>query len=368
MKMTQAPYQPAPYQQGYQPQQQGYQPAPQGQPSYQQQVPQGQPYQPQQNGQVPPPYQQSQPQQQVPYQPVGQTGPVQGDPQAQPERTPMQEFQPNEDGSDPMLEDFTVFRGVAPYLTISDEQGTGYERGGTILAVGTDYARKFRSTETEYWTYGPKDKQPRMCRVLIVQTNERIPGRQDDTGIRTLELKDGTDAFRAAALAVRLAGKNAFEPGGQIFMVRTGTRPTKSGNDATTYTARYVPPPADYATSDAGMMARNTPEQAPPSNGTQQLQQAAAYVANTPEQPQGQPAWMSQGPQQQVPAAQNIQQQPPPWMQQTPAPQQAPPPWMNQQPAQRGYQPGARAGATPQHPFGPAPNAPVQNPYQQPQQ
>jgi hypothetical protein len=303
----------------------------------------------------------------------------------------MQEFQPNEDGTDPMLEDFTVFRGVAPYLSFSDPQCTGYERGGTILAVGTDFARKYKTTEPEFWTYGPKKGQQRMCRVLIVQTNERIPGRTDDTGIRTIELKDGKDIFRAAALAVRTAGgKNAFEPGGQIYITRTGTRPSQGGQDAVTFTARYIPPPADYVASDQSLMAQNMGDQPHgPSPEAQQLQQAAAYVASTPQGPapangqqpqyqpapqgqqapvaaQGQPAWMNQGPQQQAPQG----QQPAPWMaqgpgqaapaQQAPAGQQAPAPWMAQGPAPQGQPPYQ---ATPSHPFGPSTQQPMPSPY-----
>jgi hypothetical protein len=299
----------------------------------------------------------------------------------------MEQFQPDEDGNDPMLEDFTVFRGVAPYLSFSDPNCTGYERGGTILAVGTDFARKFKTNEPEFWTYGPKKGQQRMCRVLIIQTQERIPGRTDDTGIRTLELKDGKDIFRAAALAVRTAGgKNAFEPGGQIYITRTGKRPSQGGQDAVTFTARYIPPPADYQASDANLMAQNLMDQgngqppAQPQAAPQQVQQAAAYVASTPAQPQymatpngapQQAPWQGQQPQQQAPAAQGQA----PWMQQGPAqqapwagqqqPQAAPqqpqqaPPWQAQQP---------QAQPTNGHPFGPSTQQPMASPYPPQQQ
>lgn len=430
--MTQTPYQQAPYQQGPAPQnggyQQGYQPPAQQQAPYQQAPQQGQ-YTPQayqpapQQGQAPyqqgqpngyqpqapaqAPYQQA-PQQQQGYQPVGQPGPVQGNQQdQQASRQTMQAYQPGEDGSDPMLEDFTVFRGAAPYLSFSDPACTGYERGGIILAVGTDYAKKFKTNDPLFWEYGPKKGQQRMCRVLILQTQERIPGRQDDTGIRTLELMDGKDIFKAAAMAVRAVNPNkpSFEVGGQLYITRTGKRPSQGGNEAVTYIARYVPAPADYVNSDMNLVAENmlhgpttsadiaaAQQTQAPSPEAQQLQQAAAYVASTPQGPVnggqqapqyqpapqqapaaaqgGQPAWMAQGPALQQTAPQG--QQPAPWMaqgpgQQAPAPQapagqQAPAPWMaqgQQQPQGQpnGYQP------TPSHPFGPSTQQPMPSPY-----
>lgn len=370
----------APYQQGYQPQ------APQQQQGYQPQQPQGQaPWQqpgPQQGG-----YQSQQPAPQQSYQPTGQPGPVQGTPQGQQQsQQTMQAYQPGEDGSDPMLEDFTVFRGAAPYLSFSDPQCTGYERGGTVLAVGTDFARKFKTNEPLFWEYGPKKGQQRMCRVLILQTQERIPGRQDDTGIRTLELMDGKDIFKAAAMAVRTVSPNkpAFEVGGQLFITRTGTRQSQGGQPAVTYAARYVPAPADYVASDQNLMAQNLLEgqqdqQAAPSNGAQQVQQAAAYVASTPQgqQPQYQPAPAQQGYQQPQGQAPWQNQQPAPAAAQGQAPWQTQPqqtpPWQNQGPTQQPQQaapPWQAQGPQPQngHPFGPSTQQPMQSPYPPQQQ
>lgn len=393
--MTQAPYQQAPYQQpnGYQ---QGYQPGPQGLAPYQQQPQPGQYQQgaPQQGGYQPAP----QPQQQG-YQPVAQPGPVQSNQQvpAQPE---MQAYDP--EGADPLLEDVSVFRGggVAPFMAWSDPACTGYERGGTILAVGSDWARKFGTQDPAFWEYGPKKGQQIMCRILIVQTNERIPGKADDTGIRTIELKDGTGRFQAAALAVRAASPNdlAFRPGAQIYFTRTGTRQSnKGGQPAITYNARYVPAPADYTTTDQGLMAQNMLEQSQaPSPEAQQMQQAAAYVASTPNggQPQyqatpngapaavqGQP-WQQQGP---APAQAPANGQPAPWMtqgpgQSAPAPAQGAPwqqqgpqqgaPWQGQAPQQPApqaapWQAQGQSAPVQGHPFGQSTQQPMQSPYPQ---
>jgi hypothetical protein len=295
-----------------------------------------------------------------------------------------------------MLEDVQVFRtgGVAPFMTWSDPACTGYRRGGTILAVGTDTAKVFGTQEPAFWTWGNKKGQPIMCKHLIVQTDERIPGKQDDTGIRTIELKDGSTRFQAAALAVRTSSPNDlnFRPGAQIYFTRTGERVNKGNTKSTLYQCEYIPPPADYVQSDQGLMAQQFTEQAPaqaPSQGAQQLQQAAAFVASTPNaptnggqqpqqpqyqpapqgapQPQGQAPWMQHGPAQPQAAA--------PWQQQAPAPQSQQPaaqaaPWQSQGPAQaapapQGQQPPPWQAQNQGHPFGPSPQQPLTSPYPQ---
>lgn len=360
--MTQAPWQQAPAPQGPQ--------APNGYPQ-QQQAPQG--YASQGYPQSAPPGQQ--PWQQTPvaapqgpangYQPAAQ--PWQQTPQAPPAAAPQQQAQPQEEGDD---EFFTSGTGGS-YMSFSDDACVGHPRGGEIVGINEQQQTDKDTKEPMFW---PNSDRKIMIKVVTMQTGERRPGDQEDTGLRSVWLPQSKDITKAVIEAIKQSSPNELrlKIGGQLWITRTGSRPTTQKNGgrgfpAFTYTAQYIPPQGNpHDTFFGGAPAPQPapqqygqPAQAAPNGQQAPWQQPAAqpqgqgvnpYAAQgAPNgqpagRPNGQAPWaqppapQSQAPNgwQQAPAPQSPQQVP--WAQ--PGVPQGPPPGQQSMPPQQGqYQP-----------------------------
>lgn len=325
--MTQAPWQ----QQPAGPQQQQYppMPGPQGPPQQQQ-------YPPAPGPQQGPPVQQ-------PWQQAPQAAPPQQ--QSYPQQT--------EEGDD---EFFTGGTG-GKYMSFRDDRCIGYERGGEIIGVREDQQKNRDTKEPDFWPDGNK----KTVKIVTVQTAERISGDPDDTGLRTIWLPQSRDITKAVIEAMKTAGDEMrLKLGGQLWVTRTGSRPTtqkngQAGFPAFTFTARYVPPKGNDAFFVGN--AQGAPQGQPgPAQGTPPWQQGP------PPQQGDAYATGPQGPQNGGYPPQQQQQWPPqnggyPTQQQQPA-------WA-QQPPQGGYQPSA---PDPANPFPGQQYPPQQGGYPPPQQ
>lgn len=345
--MTQAPWQQAPQQgapppQGYvgpqgPPQNYAGPPAPQGGQQWQQ-APAGPPQGWQQAPQGSPP-QAGPPAGQQPWQQTPQAPPPQAAPQDQ-------------TGDD----EFFTGGGGGAYMSFADDSCIGHPRGGTIVGINEQQQTDKDTKEPMFW---PNSDRAIMIKVVTMQTNERRPGDNEDQGLRSVWLPQSKDVTKAVIEAMRQTTPNEMrlKLGGQLWITRTGSRPTTQKNGgrgfpAFTYSAQYVPPqesPNDgfFAGGQPGngqAPAQATPPQAgPPAQAAQTpwQQGPAPQQGNAYATANGQQGWQQPAPQQAPP--QGGWQQPGP-----PAPQQGPPaatgqaPW-SQQPAPQ--QPGPPASS-----------------------
>lgn len=376
--MTQAPWQQAPAPQGPQ--------APNGY-AQQQQVPQGYagPGYPQ------PAPQTQQPWQQAPvappqgptngYQPAAQ--PWQQTPQAPP-AAPQQQAQAQEDGDD---EFFTSGTGGS-YMSFADDACVGHPRGGEIVGINEQQQTNKDTKEPMFWQNSDRKI---MIKVVTMQTGERRPGDQEDTGLRSVWLPQSKDITKAVIEAIKQSSPNELrlKIGGQLWITRTGSRPTTQKNGgrgfpAFTYVAQYVPPQGNPHDTFFGGAPQQygQPAQAAPWQQQQQApapaQQGNPYAAQPayqgapngqPAGPQSQPAPWQQAPQNghQQAQQQSAQTPPPNYTQhagnQTPALQGQQAPWQQAPPPQGTYQPAA---PDPANPWGNQPQQqPGPNPYPQ---
>jgi hypothetical protein len=378
--MTQAPWQQAPAPQGppngYP--QQGYAGQQQGQPWQQAPVapPQGPP-----GGYLPAPAPQGPANG---YQPAAQ--PWQQTPQAPP-AAPQQQAQAQEEGDD---EFFTSGTGGS-YMSFADDACVGHPRGGEIVGINEQQQTHKKTKEPMFW---PNSDRKIMIKVVTMQTGERRPGDQEDTGLRSVWLPQSKDITKAVIEALKQSSPNELrlKIGGQLWITRTGSRPTKqqdgsAGFAAFTYTAQYIPPQGNP--HDTFFGGAPVPQGAPAQAAPQQYGQPAqgAPWQQPAAQPQGpsvnpyavqqpaQPAPNGQAPQNGY--QQQYAQTPPPGYtqhagNQAPAPQGPPQaPWaqpvvqQGQQgmPPQGTYQPPA---PDPANPWGNQPQQqPGPNPYPQ---
>ena len=287
------------------------------------------------------------------------------------------------------------------YMSFAEDRWIGVERGGEIIGIEERQQTNKDTKLPEFWPDGRKI----MMKIVTLQTGERED--KDDKGVRSMWLPTSKDITKAVIEAMKQSTPNEMRLhiGGRLFVTRTGSRPTtqkngQKGFPAFTYAARYFPPQSVPQHDPMFMQAAPpAPAQGQYPPQAQQLQQAAAYVASTPNggpppqaaAPQGMP-WQQPGaPAQQVnhyatgpqgapPPQQQYQQAGPPpqpgWAQQGPPPQQyqqqgAPPPQQQYQqagPPPQGQYPQQPAGQDPANPFGAPAQAPVnQSPYPQQQ-
>lgn len=333
---------------GYGPQ--GYGPSPQ----------QGPPPQQYQGGPPPQGYQQGPPLQQYP-QPAPQQnyGPPQNGQQQQvwnqqPQQAPSQPAQQQQETGDDSF--FTGGMG-GTYMSFSDDRWIGVERGGEIVGITEQQQTDANTKQPAFWPDGNKI----MIKIVTLQTREQDD--KDDRGLRSAWLPASRDITKAVHEALKAGSPNLIrlQIGGWLFITRTGSRQTTQKNGAKglpafTYTARYIPP--QQQPQHDQFFGQGAPQNGYPTQGAQQLQQAASYVANTPQgAPQGTP-W-------QQPGAQGQQVNPYAANQQAgPSPQQG---WQQPQGGpslQQGYGP---QGAPQQHQQGPpGPANPFGGPAQQP--
>ena len=178
----------------------------------------------------------------------------------------------------------------------SNAPAAKFETPGTTIAGTIAYPPKaFQERE-----YDPKNPgggalkyfpsgDPIMNASVVIQTQLRDPGIEDDDGTRTLYIQ-GKRLKEAVRNAVKAAGAKQLEVGGQLTVTYTGdgTPPSAGANAPKEYTVQYVP---------AAQNALQQPEQP---NPWQQGQPAPQQPVQQPQQAAVQPP---AHPPQQAPAA-----------------------------------------------------------------
>lgn len=227
----------------------------------------------------------------------------------------------------------------------------GVEVGGPIVGTGTHPVREFDPLNPgrgAIKTYPSGD--PIFGVHVDVQTQLRES--PTDDGVRRLYV-DSQRFKEALRDAVRAGGAQQIEPGGALYVVRTGKVAITAGVEANTYVARYVS--AANAQLGIGQPQQATPPVPPPPQQWQQQpppQWSAQPPAPPVTQPQQQPQPQyqpGQYPAQTAPQWPSTPPGPPPeWAQQPQQPQQQngtpqPPPPEQQQPPQ--YPPEVLAAA-----------------------
>jgi hypothetical protein len=346
--MTQAPWQQASQQgapppQGYAgpqgpqqgpPQNYAGPPAPQGGQQWQQ-APAGPPAGPQQWQQAP----------------QGSPSPAGQQPWQQTPQAPPPQAAPRDETGD---DEFFTGGGGGAYMSFADDSCIGHPRGGTIVGINEQQQTDKDSKEPMFW---PNSDRAIMIKVVTMQTNERRPNDNEDQGLRSVWLPQSKDVTKAVIEAMRQTTPNEMrlKLGGQLWITRTGSRPTTQKNGgrgfpAFTYSAQYIPP--QESPNDGFFVAGQPGNGQAPAQAAPQQQGPPAQAAQTPWQqgpaPQqgnayatanGQQGWQQPAPQQAPP--QGGWQQPGP-----PAPQQGPPaatgqPWAQQGPPQQAGPPQA---------------------------
>lgn len=162
-----------------------------------------------------------------------------------------------------------------------DEVGKGVAVTGTIVNVDMRQARKFQSTDLDFWD----DGKPKMQAVITMSTTQRDPLDPEDDGTRSISVNLWSGQKQALAAACKAAGVNEPQPG-QQFTATWASGVGRAG-DPRTFT---------YALSGSGIGAElgvntSTGEVAPPaaapaaapSTGVDPAV-AAALAQLTPEQ------------------------------------------------------------------------------------
>lgn len=111
-----------------------------------------------------------------------------------------------------------------------ENPGTTYT--GTITDVTVRQARKYESTELDFWD----DGTPKMQVVLTLATDYRDAARDDDDGTRQLSINLWSGQKKALAAACKAAGVAEPEPG----MTFTATHVSGVGNAKSPRVFEYV--------------------------------------------------------------------------------------------------------------------------------
>jgi len=156
--------------------------------------------------------------------------------------------------------------GGSPYLKW-ENLGTSYE--GTITDVQLRQARKYESTELDFWD----DGTPKMQIVITLQTALRDPERDEDDGIRSLSINLWSGQKKAIVSACKAAGISEPEKG-QGFRV---THVSGVGNAKSPRVYEYVITPAPSGVASA--LGAEPATQANPADMARQLLGAGADAA-----------------------------------------------------------------------------------------
>lgn len=106
-----------------------------------------------------------------------------------------------------------------------DDLGLGSSVTGTITAVEMRQARKYQSTDLDFWD----DGKPKMQAVITLQTSLRDPSDPEDDGTRNVSVNLWSGQKQALAAACKAAG--VAEPQvGQTFTATWESGVGKSGN------------------------------------------------------------------------------------------------------------------------------------------
>jgi hypothetical protein len=187
-----------------------------------------------------------------------------------------------------------------------DEKMLNVVRGGTIMREPVvQQMVKFGSGEPMFWDEAKTDPKEQMVLTLRCdgQTHPTsasgapIPVRDErtgptDTGERSLYINSG-EMKKAVKAAYTAAGAQGLAVGGQLYVIMTGSRPSKikGGYPASTYHAIYVPPVHGVQTSRGDAQAAPweqsmaQPSAAPQAPAQPQQQAAPAHQPAPWEQP-----------------------------------------------------------------------------------
>jgi hypothetical protein len=118
--------------------------------------------------------------------------------------------------------------------------------GSVVVGVVQDapIARQSRDFDTGEPAFWNKSQDPKMEVVITVQTAERDPEIEGDTGLRQIVLGKGTERFQAVQAAVRAAKATGIEAGGTLAVKYVGDEPheKKGFNAKKKYAAEYKKP------------------------------------------------------------------------------------------------------------------------------
>jgi hypothetical protein len=163
-----------------------------------------------------------------------------------------------------------------------DDLGKGASVTGSIVSVEMRQARKFQSTDLDFWD----DGKPKMQAVITLATTLRDPADPEDDGTRSVSVNLWSGQKQALAAACKAAGVAEPQPG-QAFTATWTSGVGKSG-DPRIFAYTLGPVPAglgdalgtvDTTTGEISQPAAATP--APPADAAA----VAAALANlTPEQ------------------------------------------------------------------------------------
>lgn len=93
-----------------------------------------------------------------------------------------------------------------------DDLGTGRPVTGTIVNVDMRQARKFQSTDLDFW----EDGKPKMQAVVTIATSLRDPSDPEDDGTRSISVNLWSGQKQALAAACKAAGVAEPQPGQQF--------------------------------------------------------------------------------------------------------------------------------------------------------
>lgn len=90
-----------------------------------------------------------------------------------------------------------------------DEEGPGTVVSGVITAITMRQARKFQSTDLDFWD----DGTPKMQAIITITTDRRDPTDPDDDGTRSISVNLWSGQKAALAAACKAAGVTEPQPG-----------------------------------------------------------------------------------------------------------------------------------------------------------
>jgi hypothetical protein len=172
-----------------------------------------------------------------------------------------------------------------------DELGKGASVTGTIVNVEMRQARKFQSTDLDFWD----DGKPKMQAVITLATSLRDPQDSEDDGTRSISVNLWSGQKQALAAACKAA--NVTEPQPRQQFTATWASGVGKTGDPRIFTYALGPVPAaglgdalgtggtvDTTTGEISPPAAPAPVAAPAAGTPDPQAVAAALAALTPEQ------------------------------------------------------------------------------------
>ena len=120
------------------------------------------------------------------------------------------------------------------------------EKGAHVVGFISQPPQKLQQIDftTKAPKFWPNSPEPMYHVRVILQTEERDPADEEDTGERAIYVKGNLQ--KALKQAIRAAGAMGLEMGARLYVEYTGDeKPKQRGlNGAKLYTAKYQPPEA----------------------------------------------------------------------------------------------------------------------------